>query len=229
MKYLSIILSLLLVLSFAAGSNAQSKVIKKTVKKVVTPQIAPVPAPTNNTTKEVDLSEPPPPPPPPPDLDQIVPKTHAGLLGWGQNADIKGKLLFGSLLASVRGDIIFADPLLLGEKIGLAEDAVEYKVGLGFVLADTFKSIPLYADAVVYLKEGSLFGLDPYVGTGLIFNLYGTGKVTGGLGGQIYLGILADLGFDSRTGLSIGYGTYKVGNNISDSGIQISMVQPFKL
>ena len=229
MKYLSVVLSLLLVIGLAGSVQSQSKVIKKTVKKMVTPKIAPVQPPTTAPSKEVAPTEPPPPPPPPPDLDQIVPKDDPGLLGWNTNADIKGKLLFGSLLGCVRGDVIFADPLLLGEKIGLAEDAVEYKVGLGFVLADTFKSIPLYTDAVIYLKEGSLFGLDPYVGTGLIYNLYGTGKVTGGLGGQIYLGILADLGFESLTGISVGYGTYKVGNNISDSGIQIAIVQPFKL
>jgi hypothetical protein len=228
MKYISMLLGLILLLGIATDASAQSKIIKKTVKKVVTPQIAPVQPPKEEPSDEV-VPEIPPPPPPPPDLDELIPQQDNGLLGWNMNADINGKLLFGSLVGGLRGDAIFSDPLLLGEKIGLAEDAVEYKVGLGAVIADTFKSIPLYADAVVYLKEGSLFGMDPYLGTGLIFNLYGTGKVSGGLGGQIYLGILADLGFGSRTGISVGYGTHQVGNDISDSGIQLAVTQPLRL
>ncbi|MBN2057186.1 MAG: hypothetical protein JW782_00080 [Candidatus Saganbacteria bacterium] len=229
-KFLSCALMIFVLMSLAAFSaSAQTKIIKKTVKKIVTPNIAPVEAPEPAASKEVAPVEPPPPPPPPPDYDAQLPETDKGLLGWGLNTDVAAKLLYGSILLGARGDIVFSDPLKIGEKIGLAEDAVEYKTGLGLVIADTFKSIPLYADAVVYLKEGSMFGMDGFIGTGLIFNLYGTGKVSGGLGGQIYTGILADLGLDSRTAISLGYATYKVGNDISDSGIFINIAQPIKL
>ncbi|MEE8637820.1 MAG: hypothetical protein V3T21_02130, partial [Candidatus Margulisiibacteriota bacterium] len=201
--------------------------IKKTVKKVVTPEIAPAVPPKTEPTPEATVE--PPPPPPPPTFEVQLPQEDKGLFGWGLNTDLGGKLLFGSLVLGVRGDMIFDDPLLLGEKIGLAEDAVEYKIGLGFVLSDKFKSIPLYTEAVVYLKEGSLFGLDPFVGAGLILNLYGTGSVSGGMGGQVNLGFLADFGFESRTQVALGYGTYKIGSNISESGIQLSIAQPIKL
>lgn len=228
MKYLSILLGLALIFGLASNAEAQTKIIRKTVKKVVRPQITPVQPPKTETTKEV-VPDVPPPPPPLLTYEVTTIEEDKGLLGWGLNTDIGGKLLFGSLMAGIRGDLIFADPLTLGEKIGLAEDAVEYKLGTGFVMSDKLKSIPLFADAIVYLKEGSLFGLDPYVGAGLIYNLYGTGKVSGGLGGQIYLGILADFGLDQRTAVSLGYGSYKVGNNLSDSGLFLNISQPIRL
>ncbi len=217
----------LIVALSAFSADAQTKVIKKTVKKVVTPQIAPAEPPAVEPSPEATPTEPP--PPPPPAYEIKTPEEDKGLLGWGLNADIDGKLLFGSILFGVRGDIVFSDPLLIGEKIGLAEDAIEYKVGLGFSISDKLKTIPLFADAVVYLKEGSLFGMDPYLGTGLILNLYGTGRISGGLGGQLYLGILADLGLDSKTGFSVGYGSYQVGSGLSDSGIFFNVAQPLKL
>lgn len=231
MALLSIITLIITLSAFLAdGADAQTKVIKKTVKKVVTPEIAPAQPPKVEPTPEAAPVEPPPPPPPPPPTYQIeTPEEDKGLFGWGLNTDIGGKLLFGSILFGARGDLVFSDPLTIGEKIGLAEDAVEYRTGLGLAVSDKLKTIPLFADAVVYLKEGALFGMDPYLGAGLIFNLYGTGKVSGGLGGQIYLGILADLGLESRTGFSLGYASYKVGSDLSDSGVFLNVAQPIKL
>jgi hypothetical protein len=229
-KIIGLIVVPILLFSFCiCRAEAQSKIIKKTVKKVVTPEIAPVEPPKVEPSPEVVAEEVPPPPPPPTAFEVKPEQEDKGLLGWGWNADLGGKLLVGSILLAGRGDIVFSDPLLLGEKIGLAEDAVEYKVGLGAVISDKLKSIPLFADAVVYLKEGSLMGMNPYIGTGLIYNLYGTGKVNGGLGGQIYLGILADFGLDQRTGICLGYGSYKVGDNLTDSGIFVNIAQPIRL
>ncbi len=227
-KFLSILFVVVLAVSITAvAAQAQSKIIKKTVKKVVTPQITPAQPPKVEPTKEVVPEVPP--PPPPPDYSMQPLNEDKGLLGWGWNTDIGAKLLYGSILFAVRGDIVYDDPLKLGEKIGLSEDAVVYKVGLGAVMSDKLKSLPLFTDAVVYLKEGSLFGMDPFVGTGLIYNLYGTGQVSGGLGGQAYIGVLADFGFDQRTELTLGYASYKVGENLTDSGIFISIGQPIKL
>lgn len=226
MKNKNLVLILILVIALA-GSAAAQKVIKKTVKKVITPQISPVQPPKTETTPEVVPDVPPPPPPPTYEVQTL--EEDKGIFGWGINSNVSGKLLYGSILAGIRGDLVFADPLLLGEKFGLAEDAFEYKVGTGFVISDKLKSIPLFMDAVVYLKEGSLLGMDSYVGTGIIFNLYGTGQQSGGLGGQIYLGFLADFGFEERTGINVGYASYNVGSSISDSGIYISLSQPIKL
>ena len=193
---------------------------------MITPQISPVAAPTAAISPEAAPETPPPPPEP---IAEIKKPEEPGLFGWGTNTAASGKLLYGSILLGLRGDVIFSDPLKLGEKIGLAEDAVEYRVGLGLAVSDKLKTIPLFADAIVYLKEGSLFGMDPYLGAGLIYNLYGTGRVSGGLGGQLYLGILADLGFESRAGISVGYATYKVSDSLSDSGIFVTLSQPIKL
>lgn len=226
MKNKNLVLILILVIALAGSATAQ-KVIRKTVKKVITPQISPVQPPKTEATPEVVPDVPPPPPPPTYEVQTL--EEDKGLFGWGVNSDIGGKLLYGSILLGVRGDIVFSDPLLIGEKIGLAEDAVEYRVGTGFSISDKLKTIPLYADAVVYLKEGTLFGTDGYIGTGLILNLYGTGPQSGGLGGQFYIGILADLGFEERTGINVGYASYNVGSSISDSGIFVSLSQPLKL
>jgi hypothetical protein len=225
-KTIAFLTLLTVVLSFSALA-AQTKVIHKTVRKVVSPQIAPIQPPKTEVSPEVTDTVPL--PPPPPTFEVKLPATNKGLFGWGLNTDITGKLLFGSILASVRGDIVFSDPLKLGEKMGLAEDAVEYKVGLGFAGSDKLKTIPLFADITLYLKEGSLFGMDPMVGAGLIYNLYGTGKVSGGLGGQFYVGVLNDFGFPDKTLITLGYGSYKVGNNLNDSGLQIAISQPIKL
>jgi len=123
----------------------------------------------------------------------------------------------------------------MGEKIGLAEDAVEYKLGLGYAFGNDsnnnqLRSIPLFADAVIYLKENSLFGMDPYVGAGCNFNLYGTGQKSGGMGAQFYSGVLADFGFSSgKTALALGYSSYRVEGSGSTGGFAFTVTQPLKL
>jgi hypothetical protein len=229
-KYVGFFLACVMFFACCSGrAAAQSKIIKKTVTKVVAPQIAPAQPPTTEPTPE-SAGEVPPLPPLPPDYNLKVKEEDRGIFGWGWNADAGAKLLFGSILLAGRGDLVFSDPLLLGEKIGLAEDAVEYKLGTVLVISDKIKSIPLFADSVVYLKEGSFFGQDPYIGAGLILNILGSGSVMGGLGGQIYGGVLSDFGFKSgKTGITVGYASYKVGSALSDSGCFISICQPLKL
>jgi hypothetical protein len=223
----ALIIALGLFLLLGAGeSGAQSKIIRKTVTKVITPQITPAAPPKTNPTEEVKSEVPP--PPPQPDYEIKTPKENRGLFGWGLNTDIGANVLSGNgSLVGIRGDIVFSDPLKFGEKFGLAEDAVEYKLGLGFGSSGNSFTIPMLAEATAYLKEGSLFGLDPFVGTGLIYNLAGTQG--GGLGGQIYLGFLNDFGFGSgKTGISLGYATYNIGTALSVNGIQLTVSQPIK-
>ncbi|MBU1026360.1 MAG: hypothetical protein KKA31_01355, partial [Candidatus Margulisbacteria bacterium] len=203
-------------------------------RKVITPEIAPVAPPdTGEATDESDDDMPPPPPPPPTvTTREVVPlKSSTGLFGWGLSTDLSALVLSGDKsLWGIRGNLVFFDPLALGGKIGLAEDAIEYKLGLGYVSASDFYSIPLYADVVVYLREGSLFGLDPYVGAGLINNISGTGSASGGLGGHIYVGVLTNWANDAgRTSISLGHGTYKVADAYSASGIFLAITQPFIL
>ncbi|OGC05976.1 hypothetical protein A2230_08665 [candidate division WOR-1 bacterium RIFOXYA2_FULL_36_21] len=243
MKKISFILILLLASGFVFTNKAiaESKVVKKTIKKVIQPEIAPVEAPETESTEEALPELSPPPPPPQPEKMTELPKEPKGVFGWGTNADITASYLYNlsgqqGLFGTVglRGDIIFSDPLKMGEKFGLSEDAVEYKVGLGYIMGSgtndaPINAIPLFADAIVYLKEGSLNGADPFVGAGLNINLIGRDGKTGGLGGKLYGGILADLGLQAKTEFSVGYESISIGNGPSTSGIVFFATQPLKL
>lgn len=220
--------------SFSASvAQAQSKVVKKTVRKVVTPQISPATPPLENIpTSEVKEA---PTAPSVPDNTEINPlKEDKGLFGWGINTDWGLGYLAGNSVLALQTNVVFSDPLKLGEKIGLAEDALEYKVGLGFGSGNdkdnkAFKSIFMGADAVLYLKEGSFFGQDPLLGAGLNYNLYGTGKTSGGLGFNAYAGMLFDFGLGSgKTAISLGYKNLKVAENFNAPGIFFAVSQPIK-
>jgi len=239
-KWLSLLLVASILLVCQSSTLAQSKkIVRKTITKVVRPEIAPVPPPAIMTPEVVPVL---PPPPPPPSYEAEQLKGPAGLFGWGVNAAVGGSYLMNRVgqqgllgLLTIRGDMVFEDPLMLGAKIGLAEDAVEYKLGVGLAFGNDLnnnpiKSIPFFADSVVYLKERSLFGLDPYVGAGLAFNLYGTGQRSGGIGLQLYGGILCDFGLGSgKTGIALGYGSLKVDPDRVAEGLFISVTQPLTL
>jgi hypothetical protein len=226
----------------ARPAFAQTKVIRKNVTKVITPEIAPAEPPEENPAEEVVPDLPPPPPPPPDVYETESLKKDTGLFGWGLNTDIGGHYLLNRTgqegllgVIGVKGDLVLEDPLHLGSKIGLSEDAFEYKLGLGINVGNDINnepifSIPLYSEMVVYLKEGSLFGLDPFVGAGLNFNIMGTDGTMGGMGVQLFGGILADFGFESgKTGLSLGYSTNRVGDIRSAEGLTFSVTQPLIL
>lgn len=242
MKHISWLLVLTLIFSLATmgadTAQAQTKIIKKTVKKVVTPEIAPAQPPQTEPTPEAVPEEVPPPPPPPPAYETEVLKKDTGIFGWGMSADVSGNYtynrgqqgLLGLLLA--RGDILFDDPLALGERLGLAEDAVQYKLGLGLALGSDVNeqrifSIPVFAGANIYLKEGSLGGMDPFVGAGLNLNLLGSDAKMGGMGTEIYGGVLVDLGFEAgKTEFSVGYNTLRISDSYLSEGIILSVTQP---
>ncbi|OGC33030.1 hypothetical protein A3J90_08570 [candidate division WOR-1 bacterium RIFOXYC2_FULL_37_10] len=236
--------ALILVLTFLffAGSSAssQSKTVKKTIKKVIQPEIAPVAPPESLDEEKIfpEVSA----PPEPPIEEYKVKSEPKGLWGLGLNTTCGGSYLFnlkgqqGLLGAlSMRGDIVFGDPWSTGSKIGLAEDAVEYKAGLGYSMGSgtddqPINAIPLYVDAIIYLKEGSLFGMDPFIGFGLNFNLIGRDGKSGNLGGQVYGGILANFGLGGKTEFSIGYQSMKIGDGVpSANGIIFSVAHPFVL
>ena len=213
--------------------EAQNKLIRKTITKVIQPEISSVSAPTVTTVEANPTLSPAPPPPPNYDVTPVT--EDKGLLGWGQNIDLGGFIQAGNGVLGFRANWLFADPWQLGSKIGLSEDAVEYKVGTGLAFGsdlnnNAINTIPLFADAVVHLKEGSLFGQDPYVGAGLNYNLYGTDSNFGTWGGQFYGGVLVDFGFASgKTGLEIGYSALRVGDIRSAKGISFSVRQPLRL
>jgi len=234
-KAFVLMLALALTVTFTASAFAQSKVITKTVRKTIKPEIAPEPAPVETLSENLEEIPELPAPPPATSLN------NNGIFGWNTRADVNGSYAYTSGQNGFFGllgggaNIIFADPAQLGSKIGLAEDALEYKAGLGlFVGQDkndlNMFSLPLVADATLYLKEGSLFGLDPFVGAGINLNLIGTDSTFGGLGYNLYTGWLADLGWGTGpTEFKVGYRSLKVGDIRTSDGIVFGIGQPIKL
>jgi hypothetical protein len=132
-------------------------------------------------------------------------------------------------------DLIFPDPNKLGSLVGLAEDALEYKVGLGLALGNGLNnqalwSLPLDLGATLYLREKSFYGLTPFVGTSLALNLFGTDNRSGGLGFQLYAGVENDPAKPGgRTGLTVGYGSYRITDGLFAEGLFFSLSQPIRL
>ncbi len=235
-KIILILIASLFVLGI--GTQAQNKVIKKTVKKVIKPQIAPITPPEISTEEAPSISA----PPPAPTFEIQAVIEDKGIFGWGLNSNVNAGYLYNTpgqrgFLGIIAGrlNLVIDDPLKVGSGIGLAEDALQYNVGLGLAFGNdsnesTFNSIPLFADAVLYLKEGSFLNGDPFIGFGLNMNLYGSGQKSGGVGSQFYYGLLYDMGFPSgKTGLVIGAQSFKIADTHSASGIYFSILQPLVL
>jgi len=234
-KIISLTLTLVCLFSLSVMVQAQSKIIKKNISKVIRPEIAPEPAPIKLSTPEaVPMPEPPLPP-------IETQKQDKGLLGWNSRADVSGLYLLNSGQKGLLGligagaNLIIDDPAKIGANLGLAEDALEYRVGTGLYLGQdkndqSMFSIPLKADATLYLKEGSLFGLDPFIGTGINFNLLGTDTTIGGMGGEIFGGVLANLGWGTGPAeIIVSYGSKRVGSIRDAEGLGFSLAQPIKL
>lgn len=223
-KTLAFLLLFAFTFSFLAAANAESKIIRKTIQKVVRPEITPSEPPEVGSESI------------PPETAE-VPKYEFEKAGTnkGINFDLGIGFLMGQSVLVGRGNIILADPMKIGAELGLAEDALEYKVGLGVASGNdnsgnSINAIPLFADATLYLKEKSFFGFDPFVGFGLNYNLYGSGQQTGGFGTGLYAGILNDFGFSGgKTAFTLGLQNIKVNYLRSASGLLLSVSQPFTL
>lgn len=163
----------------------------------------------------------PPPPvavPPPPPPAKIAPSAGGALFGWGlKTAGSLGYVMNKSVLA-VRGDALLPDPLGLGPIVGLPADSVMYKVGLGYITGKDntdldFRAVPLYVDGVIMLPADVLGGIESYLGGGVNYLLSRTGKTSGSIGGQIYYGILGDLGLGAGKAFGqVGYSILRTGD-----------------
>jgi hypothetical protein len=225
----------------AAKAPAKKVVKKAPAKKVVkkAPPKKAVPAPVA-------------PAPPPPPVAPVVPPpvvakpvAPAGIFGWGLKSAISGTYLYngkGPYSGAIAGryDLVLDDPLALGTIVGLSANALKFRVGLGGVYGKdnvdaTIKAIPLFVDAVLSLPADLLGGLDMYIGGGVNYNLYGTGKQTGPYGIEAMAGINVDFGLGlGKTGLELGYSVLRAGGNVarekrSAKGITFSVCQPFVL
>lgn len=129
----------------------------------------------------------------------------------------------------------FDDPWYLGRQLGLAEDALEFRLGSGFVLASNPTngqqlSIPCLAAARLYLKEGLFFGLDPFVGLGVNFNLEGFPAGLDRAGGTILGGFFYNVGQpENKVAISLGYNSYRINGDNYAVGWLFSVGQPVGL
>ena len=222
----------LFVLSLCLTAAAPAAEVVKPAVQLVEPAITPATPPAVEGNEQI-LE-----PPASPTSEFIAPAKDKGKFGLERKTELTGSYLFQNLLLgtfALGGNLIMADSNHLGEKIGLAEDALEYKVGLGVALGfdagnKHIFSIPLDAGATLYFKEGSLYGFDPFAGIGINLNLLGTDFKFGGMGYQLFGGILLDLGWgDGKTGIALGYNRLIVEGSRTSQGYYVSASQPIKL
>ena len=178
----------------------------------------------------------------PPINEYKIPTEDAGYFSWHQNAELSGFYMLNRSrwlgMFGVLGGLVnlsFSDPWYLGSKFGLAQDAVEFKAGSGLIIGfdvnnRPYFSIPGQVEATVYLKEGSFFDLDPFIGAGLNMNILGTDLQIGGLGIKLYCGVLKEMWpSGNKVALSIGYGGYQINNARNIEGLYLQISQPVRL
>jgi hypothetical protein len=186
---------------------------------------------------KASLEVPPPPVAPVPSVPVVVkPAADAGLFGMGLNTCLDGLYIStgkGSISGAVgvMGSVVLNDFIGLGPMVGLSAKSVMYKVGLGYVLGggESLKAVPVYGGGVINLPAAWLGGLDSYLTGGLNYVVYGNGKTSGKLGGDVYFGIKADLGLGlDKTGFELGYSVVR-SNTITAKGFSLVISQPIVL
>lgn len=174
---------------------------------------------------EAAAAPPPPPPPPrrvapPPPPRPVAKPAPAGLFGWGLNTGYTVGYLAGKSVVVGRGDLILADPMGIGPMMGLGEKAVSWKLGLGGAMGKDIndvekKAIPLFIDGVIAIPAEVMGGVESYVGGGVNYVVYGSEKLAGSYGGQIYYGIQGDVGLGGMSYAELNYSIIRSG---SDAG-----------
>ena len=184
------------------------------------------------------MAPPPPPPrpvaPPPPPRPVARPAAAPeGLLGIGLDTGYTLGYIAGKSVIVLRGDMIFADPMGIGPMLGLTEDAVGWKIGLGGAMGKDIndvekKAIPLFVDGIINIPADVMGGVESYVGGGLNYVVYGSDKKGGSYGGQVYYGIQGDIGLGGDSYAELAYSIIRSGPDSVDvpysmKGIGISV------
>jgi len=218
----------------AKKAVAKKKVVKKVVKKAapVAPKVAPI-------------APPPPPvaPVPPPAPVAVKAAPSSALFGWGLNTAWTGTYLMtgkgkinGGLGA--KAEVVLDDMFGLGSMVGLQANSVKWKVGVGGLYGvdingTRIKAIPVNFDGVVMLPASWMGGLSTYVGGGLNYTVYGSGQTSGAYGGEVYVGLLTDLGLGmGKTGWELGYAAIRADGStplLSAKGLTLSVSQMITL
>jgi len=153
---------------------------------------------------------------PPPPVSVRPTTSYAGWFGWGLDTGVTGGYVAGNSVIVVRGDLLLGDGLQLGPWLGLSEDTIEWKIGLGAALGtDTAgtaaRAVPLFVDGIINLPADWMFGIENYVGGGVNYVLYGTGRAGGSYGGQVSYGLQGDVGLGGISYAEIGYSIIRSG------------------
>lgn len=167
-----------------------------------------------------------------------APVASTGLFGWNLKTDVAaGYYMAGSnSLTGIRGDFILDDPLALGGIVGLGANAVNYRLGLGYMTGKdnngaSMTAIPLLFDGVLNLPADMLGGVQSYIGGGVNYTVYGSEKTAGTYGGQVFLGFQGDIGLGGNSYAELGYSIVRSGNTVKHSakGLSIAVGQQILL
>lgn len=165
-------------------------------------------------------------PPPAPVAVRPAARLHATLAGE-YIQDGKHSTIWGS--SGVVGNLLFDDLIGLGPRVGMSADTIKYKLGLGgfYVYGSGgIKAIPVYVGGTINLPRLP-GGQETYLTGDLNYVVYGNGQTSGKIGGDVYLGIAADLGHGlGKTGFEIGYNIVR-SSTITSKGLSFSVSQTF--
>lgn len=175
--------------------------------------------------------------PPPPAPSMASPAPAGALFGWGLDVDASLGYVMNKSVLSLRGDVLFADPLGLGPIVGLSQDAVKYKLGLGYTTGkDTndkdWRSVPIFVDGLIMIPADVLGGIESYLGGGINYVVTRSGSKAGTIGGQIYYGIQGDIGLGGKTFAQVGYTILRSGSTApvySTKGLSVEIGQALTL
>lgn len=164
----------------------------------------------------------------------VKPTASAGLFGWGIHTTLAGQYINtgkGSLSGSlgVIGNVILDDFIGLGTMVGMSANTVKYKIGAGYLQGGGgLKAIPVYAGGIIYLPSW-FGGQETYLTGGLNYVVDGNGQTSGKLGGDVALGINADLGLGlGKTGFELGYSVVR-SKTVTSKGLSLSVSQSIVL
>lgn len=169
---------------------------------------------------EASVAPPPPPvaptPPPPRRVARPAAAPSAGLFGMGLQTGVTVGYIAGNSVIVARGDLILGDALGIGPMLGLSDDAVAWKIGLGGAMGNDIndvekKAIPLFLDGIIKIPADMMGGIESYVGGGLNYVIYGSEKKSGSYGGQIYYGIAGDVGLGGTSYAELAYSIIRSG------------------
>lgn len=159
-------------------------------------------------------------PPPAPVVRAAPAPVSAGMFGWGLNTGYTAGYIAGNSVTLLRADLILGDGLGIGSMLGVGQDAINWKIGLGGALGTSIsgrsaKAIPLFIDGIINIPADLLGGVESYLGGGVNYALYGTGRTTGSYGGEIYYGIKGDIGLGGKSYIEVSWSDIRSGSSVT--------------